>query len=103
MNKFLYGLLIGILLGIYTETNYPQVFRYWYAESNDTRFYRGDKLKIKKPFYKGCDAVYLAGQALDEDNVAWILLKNCDFQKNSVIFPRLYTDILSLKYLEKLK
>jgi hypothetical protein len=98
----------GMFLGIYLEAHYPQMFRSW--DNSDSTLYRGDKVILhldayKAPyntFYKGCDTWFLASQAVTSDNLAWVLLKNCDFQKDGLAEP-IVTDTFRLRDLERIK
>jgi len=99
-------LFVGFLIGIAAEAHHPQMFRSW--DDADKTLYRGDKVSLHLPephaaYYKGCKAIYLAGQAVDEDNLAWVLLQDCDFQKEFPQYGRLVTDIFSLRYLDRIK
>jgi hypothetical protein len=97
------GIFFGLFLGIYLEAHHPQMFRSW--DDSDKSLYRGDKVTLHLPephatFYKGCDVTYIAGQAETSDNVAFVLLQNCDVQKSGEVQP-FATDIFPLRYLDR--
>lgn len=78
------------------------MFRSW--DEADSTLHRGDKVRLHllgsdKFMYKNCDARFLASQAVDNDNVAWVLLQNCDGKRKG----SLTTEIFRLKDLERIK
>lgn len=106
-------LLAGMLIGIYLQAHYPGMFRSW--DDGNKILYRGDKVTLHfsqkhASFYRGCEAVFLASQKVTDDEVAWVLLKNCAFQKpnfdfpgQAPMFPPLTTDTFRLRDLDRAK
>lgn len=105
--QILLAVFVGFFLGIYLEAHHPQMFRSW--DEADKRLYRGDKVRIVNlgsgrlaDFYKGCSATFITSQDLSYENIAWVLLTGCDFQKRGV-FKDPITDQFRLNTLERIK
>lgn len=96
------------ILGMLFQMAFHPDFRRW---DDDDTLARGDKLAFthqlpdsSAQFYKNCDITFIAAQATGHDNVAFVLLKDCDFQKTyhqRVDNPAV--DTFSIRYLKRLK
>jgi hypothetical protein len=105
MGKLLLGLIIGFLMGISIEAKNPHSLRPW---GDDTALYRGDKVALHLPpqhatFYKNCKATFIASVAVSDDNLAFVLLTDCDFQKYDKSFDSITADVFPLRTLERIK
>ena len=100
---FLIGLVFGAGIGVISTSE----LRFKHSEN----MIRGDKvtLDIQDPdsqaFYAGCEATFIASQAIQNDNIAFILLKNCSFQSESdpYKFPNPTVDMFPLKEIKRIK
>jgi len=114
--KSLALILVGIVGGLVISTHFTKkqvscLFQSWYEASpycSDKYPERGDKMEIvnmpdsKRDYYEDCEVTYLAGQAEAQDNVAFVLLSGCYFQKEGFKGDPV-TDIISTKNLRKIQ
>lgn len=106
------GIIIGLVISTYfTKREVSCLFQSWYEPQSyvcsNKYMERGDKLKLNlkdehASFYKNCEANYIAQQAIQDDNVVWVYLTKCDFQKEGT-FADPITDTFSLRDVEKIQ
>lgn len=102
--------LLGIILGLVISTHFTTrqvacLFDSWNGPSyvcSDQYLERGDKVVIDLPgtegtIYNNCEASYIAGQATNNGNKVWVLLKQCECS----VFGNFVTQQFDLDYIKK--
>lgn len=96
--KFILGLFFGGILGILTLNQVQEL-------NNSKELKRGDNVILLNDdgFYKNCKITFIASQAIENENIAFVLLKDCDFQLNNIVQQNPTTDMFLLKDLQRIK
>lgn len=93
---------VAFTLGVFAgERSKGGFFRSWYGD--ETAIYVGDKVLFTSDsgVPNNCDKMTVLGlQAIEDKNVAWILLENCQWGEVRV---RLGAETVNVKYLVKEK